>query len=93
MIETTNDISPYYRYAGIFLLAMFGLTVCTFLAAVLLQTPMTSLVIKLLGILAVVEMLAALMIIIRDERFDRFFRILIGAIPWTKFENKPNDTP
>lgn len=87
MTQPSDDsIGPYYRYAGIFLFAMFGLTVGTFLAAILFQVPLDSLVVKVLAGMAAGEMFAALLIIIRDKRFDSLFKTFVSALPFTKYQ-------
>lgn len=83
---TDSDIGPYYRWLGLGLLVMFALTVGTFLAAIILQVPLTDVAIKALGGIAGIEMLSALILIIRPKRFDDLFKTVVSALPFTRYQ-------
>lgn len=88
-----QNIGPYYRAVGIFLLFLLGATVLGFLAAVLLQVPLTDLVVKVLAGLAGIELLGALLIIVRPARFDDLFRTVIAALPFTRYGRPTEEVP
>lgn len=81
-----QNIGPYYRNVGVFLMALLAAVVLTILAAILLQTPLTDLVFKLLGAMAAVLIAAVFVVIWRPGPFDSAFRTLVAVLPWTKYQ-------
>ena len=88
-----QNIGPYYRYAGIFLMFLLGCTVLTFCAAVLLQVPMTSLVVKILAGMALGEVVGMILIILRPEKLDIVFRAVMAWLPYTRYGTPPTPAP
>jgi hypothetical protein len=80
-----QNIGPYYRYAGIFLMFLLGCTVLTFCAAVLLQVPMTALIVKVLAGMAAGEVAGMILIILRPEKLDIIFRAVMAWLPFTHY--------
>lgn len=81
-----QNIGPYYRNVGIFLMFLLGADVLTLLAAVLLQVPLTDTVFKVLGVMAAALLVAIFVVIWRPGKFDDAFRTIIAALPWTKYQ-------
>lgn len=84
-----QNIGPYYRAVGAFLLFLLGVLVVGLVVALVLKAPLDPLVVKVLAGLAVMMLVGALLIIVRPARFDSLFRTVITALPWTKYGSTP----
>lgn len=80
-----QNIGPYYRLVGAFLLFLLGVLVVGLVAALVLKVPLDPLVVKVMAGLAGMILLGALLVIVRPARFDSLFRTVIAALPWTKY--------
>jgi len=80
-----ENIGPYYRLVGAFLLFLLGVLVVGLVAGLVLKVPLDPLVVKVMAGLAGMILLGALLIIVRPARFDSLFRTVIAALPFTKY--------
>lgn len=88
-LSPEQNIGPYYRAVGAFLLFLLGVLVVGLVAALVLKAPLDPLVVKVLAGLAGMMLMGALLIIVRPARFDSLFRTVIAALPWTKYGSTP----
>lgn len=84
-----QNIGPYYRAVGAFLLFLLGVLVVGLVAALVLKVPLDPLVVKVMAGLAGMILLGALLIIVRPARFDSLFRTVIAALPFTRYNSAP----
>lgn len=84
-----QNIGPYYRAVGVFLMFLLGADVLTILAAVLMRVPLTDFVFKVLGGMGASLLVAIFVVIWRPGKFDDAFRTIIAALPWTKYQGQP----
>lgn len=80
-----ENIGPYYRMVGAFLLFLLGVLVVGLVAALVLKVPLDPLVVKIVAGLAGMILVGALLIIVRPARFDDAFKMLVAALPWTRY--------
>ena len=88
-----ENIGPYYRMVGAFLLFLLGVLVVGLVAALVLKVPLDPLVVKVMAGLAGMMLVGALLIIVRPARFDSLFRQVISALPFTKYGSTPSGGP
>lgn len=86
-----QNIGPYYRMVGAFLLFLLGVLVIGLVAGLVLKVPLDPLVVKVMAGLAGAILLGALLIIVRPARFDDLFRTVIAALPFTKYQRGTNE--
>lgn len=84
-MSDTENIGPYYRNVGTLLLGLLAVIVIGLVGVLLLGKPLTDLAVKVLGALALCDLFGALLIIVRPKRFDDVFRMVIAALPFTKY--------
>lgn len=85
ILPPEENIGPYYRLVGAFLLFLLAVLVVGLVVALLIKVPLDPLVVKVMAGLAGMILSGALLIIVRPARFDSFFRMVISALPFTKY--------
>lgn len=87
-----DNIGPYYRVVGAVLLLMFVVIIVGLVAPLVTKgaLPTDPGVVKVLAGLAVVDFFGFLLITVRPKRFDDVFRMVVAALPFTKYQGKPD---
>lgn len=91
-LPETENIGPYYRAMGAVLLLVFVVIIVGLVAPLVTRgaLPTDPVVVKVLGGLAVVDFFGFLLITVRPKRFDDVFKMVVAALPFTKYTGKPD---
>ena len=82
-----ENIGPYYRVVGAILLLLFVVIVVGLVVPLIGHgSPPSDVVAKILAGLAAVDFFGFLLITVRPKRFDDVFRMVIAALPFTKYQ-------
>lgn len=89
-VPPEQNIGPYYRVVGAVLLLLFVVIVVGLVAPLIGhgQAPSDG-VAKILAGLAGVDFFGFLLITVRPKRFDDVFRMIVAALPFTKYQGPP----
>lgn len=89
-----QNIGPYYRAIGAVLLFLFAFIVVGLVWPLVTRgTAPSDFVVKVLAGLAGVDLIGFFLVVLRPARFDSVFRLIIAAIPWTKYQGAPSAPP
>lgn len=85
-----ENIGPYYRVVGAVLLLVFVVIIVGLVAPLIVKgsLPTDPVVVKVLAGLAVVDFFGFLLITVRPKRFDDVFRMVVAALPFTKYQGQ-----
>lgn len=86
-LPPSENIGPYYRFVGAVLLLAFVVIIVGLVTPLVMRgaLPTDPVVVKVLAGLAVVDFFGFLLITVRPKRFDDVFRMVISALPFTKY--------
>ena len=86
-----ENIGPYYRAVGAVLLLVFVVIIVGLVAPLVIKgsLPTDTVVVKVLAGLAIVDFFGFLLITVRPKRFDDVFRMVVAALPFTKYGTQP----
>lgn len=92
ILPPEENIGPYYRVVGAVLLLVFVVIIVGLVAPLVTRgaLPTDPVVVKVLAGLAIVDFFGFLLITVRPKRFDDVFRMVVAALPFTKYQGKPD---